>query len=120
MCAKMVKTPNMDDCNELMKSVAEVEAGVTKTLATDLLASCIENAVRISSRKEDGCDARKWPRGAERTWKLSGRLLLCRPWTGTVDVDGGQGQGQWSGKSEQESQEELRMFLDDLSFVNSV
>ena len=83
----------MDDCNELKKSVAEVEAGVTKTLATDLLASCIENAVRISSRKEDGCDARKWPRGAERTWKLSERLLLCRPWTGTVDVDGGQGQG---------------------------
>ena len=79
----------MDDCNELKKSVAEVEAGVTKTLATDLLASCIENAVRISSRKEDGCDARKWPRGAERTWKLSGRLLLCRPWTGTVDVDSG-------------------------------
>ena len=71
-----------------------------------------------AAEKEDGCDARKWPRGAERTWKLSGRLLLCRPWTGTVD--GGQGQGQWSGKSEQESQEELRMFLDDLSFVNSV
>ena len=39
---------------------------------------------------------------------------------GQWTVDGGQGRGQWSGKSEQESQEELRMFLDDLSFVNSV
>ena len=59
MCAKMVKTPNMDDCNELKNSVKEVEAGVTKTLVSDLLASCIENAVHIGSRKENGCDARR-------------------------------------------------------------
>ena len=67
--------PNMDDCNELKKSVAEVEAGVTKTLATDLLASCIENAVRTGSRKRGWLRCKEMAQGSredmEAIWKVA-------------------------------------------------
>ena len=105
----------MDDCNELKKSVAEVEAGVTKTLATDLLANCIENAVRIGSRKRGWLRCKEMAQGSredmEAIWKVSAL------WT--VHCDEISTHFDRRGKSEQESQEELRMLLDDHSARSS-